>query len=135
MCRSRRAASLQTYQVEGETVVEAIFGYSNTVIPPAAAGGGGPGYGSAADRTVLLRWPDQMPDPVVRVGDWIADVTYERQQLVIYIAQTHSGRFPTVNGTAPAAIPTGPTTTSGTTCRPSAATGTRSRRSGRPRPT
>ena len=47
------------------------------------AGPGGPGYGSAADRTVLLRWSTSMPDPVVRPGDWIADVTYERQQPVV----------------------------------------------------
>ena len=69
------------YQVDGETVVEGVFGASNAVIPPGgpqAAGAGVPGYGSAADRTVLLRWSDQTPDPVVRVGDWIADVTYER---------------------------------------------------------
>ncbi len=68
-----------TYQVDGETVVEAIFGYSTNVVP-----NGGPGYGSSADRTVLLRWPATEPDPVVRVGDWIADVTYERNQLVVY---------------------------------------------------
>ena len=40
---------------------------------------GGPGYGAGADRTVLLRWFSSQPDPVVRPGDWIADVTYERQ--------------------------------------------------------
>ena len=42
--------------------------------PPPLSGGpgaGGAGYGSAADRTVLLRWNDQLPDPVVHVGDWI----------------------------------------------------------------
>ena len=57
----------------GETVLEAIFGYSTTVLPAA-----GPGYGVAADRTVLLRWPQSMPDPEIKVGSWIADVTYER---------------------------------------------------------
>ena len=70
----------QNYQVDGETVVEAIFGYSTTVITPggpqAAAGAG---YGSAAARTVAPPAPIAMPDPVVRPGDWIADVTYERQ--------------------------------------------------------
>jgi type II secretory pathway pseudopilin PulG len=69
------------YQVDGETVVEGVFGYSNNVVSP--LGNGKPGYGSAADRTVLLRWSDQVPDPVVRVGDWIADVTYERQFAVV----------------------------------------------------
>ncbi len=33
---------------------------------------------------MLLRWNDQVPDPVVKVGDWIADVTYERQYSVVY---------------------------------------------------
>ena len=63
----------QAWQVNGETVVEAIWGYSASVLPA-----GGPGYGAGADRTVLLRWPSGMPDPVVKTGDWIADVTYER---------------------------------------------------------
>jgi hypothetical protein len=67
----------------GETVVEAVFGYSTRVLNvlngvvitglPA-----GTGYGQAADRVVLLRWPTSMPDPEVKVGNWIADVTYER---------------------------------------------------------
>jgi len=89
--------NFQAYQVEGETVVEAIFGYSNNVLP--ASGG----YGAAADRTVLLRWSDSVQDPVVRVGDWIADVTYERQQQVIYNQQSHTGRF--FNGNPPAGYP------------------------------
>jgi hypothetical protein len=67
-----------TWQVAGETVVEAVFGYSTNVQPV-----GGPGYGSGADRTVLLRWPATMPDPVVKAGDWIADVTYERNQNLV----------------------------------------------------
>jgi hypothetical protein len=67
-----------TWQVDGETVVEAVWGYSTAVVPQ-----GGPGYGSGADRTVLLRWPSNMPDPVVKVGDWIADVTYERNEQIV----------------------------------------------------
>jgi len=67
-----------TYQVEGETVVEAVYGDSANVNPK-----GGPGFGAGADRTVLLRWYATQPDPVVRVGDWICDVTYERQNLVV----------------------------------------------------
>ena len=83
---------------------------------------------TGADRTVLLRWPTTMPDPVVKVGDWIADVTYERQP---------GRRLSAVASTADqshrrAASRTRPTTASGTTCRPSAASGTRSRRSCRP---
>jgi hypothetical protein len=80
--------NFQAYQVEGETVVEAIWGYSSHVSPAA-----GPGYGTSADRAVLLRWYASLPDPVVRVGDWIADVTYERQQNVVYNPTTASGRF------------------------------------------
>jgi hypothetical protein len=60
--------------VAGEPVVEAIFGYTNKV----TTGGGTVGYGSTANRAVLLRWPAKMPDPEVKVGSWIADVTYER---------------------------------------------------------
>ncbi len=67
-----------TYQVEGETVVEAIFGHSANIVPA-----GGPGYGAGADRTVLLRWYSSEPDPVVKPGDWIADVTYERNAAVV----------------------------------------------------
>ena len=59
----------------GETVVEAVFGYSGNV---QVANGYNNGFGTGADRTVLLRWPAAIPDPVVKTGDWIADVTYER---------------------------------------------------------
>jgi hypothetical protein len=62
---------ISTYQVTGETVVEGVFGYSLNVFP-------NPGYSRAADNVVLLRWPATMPDPQVRVGEWIADVTYTR---------------------------------------------------------
>ena len=57
----------------GEIVVEAIFGYSKNVV----SGTGTVGYGSGASRTVLLRWPASMPDPPIKVGHWLADVTYE----------------------------------------------------------
>jgi hypothetical protein len=53
-----------------ETVVEAVFGYSDKV--------GALGFSVGADKTVLLRWPTSIPDPNVRIGGWIADVTYER---------------------------------------------------------
>lgn len=62
----------------GETVVEAVFGYSKSVV---RLGTLPYGYGGrAADRTVLLRWRADTPDPDVKVGSWIADVTYERSQ-------------------------------------------------------
>jgi hypothetical protein len=54
----------------GETVVEGIFGYSENI--------GALGFAVGSDKTVLLRWPDTVPDPAVRIGGWIADVTYER---------------------------------------------------------
>lgn len=60
----------------GERVVEAIFAYGSTITTaePSLAGSG---Y-SPNDHTILLRWPNTVPDPDVRVGSWIADVTYER---------------------------------------------------------
>jgi len=69
------SSPLQAYQVDGETVVEAIFGHSGNI--------NGNGYGIGADRTVLLRWYSSVADPVVKAGDWIADVTYERSQSVV----------------------------------------------------
>lgn len=55
----------------GEPVVEAVFGYSKNILPTPV------GYGTA-DRAVLLRWPATVADPEIKVGGWIADVTYER---------------------------------------------------------
>lgn len=56
----------------GERLVEAIFAYGTAV-------SGSPTIGySQRERTVLLRWPMDQPDPDVRVNGWIADVTYER---------------------------------------------------------
>jgi hypothetical protein len=83
-----------TYRVAGETVVEAIFGHSRNVQG---------GYGAGADRTVLLRWYASEPDPVVKPGDWIADVTYERHALTVYNPNTQSGRF--MNGAPPLGVP------------------------------
>ena len=83
-----------TYQVAGETVVEAIWGHSTNVQG---------GYGAGADRTVLLRWYSSEPDPVVKPGDWIADVTYERNALTVYNPNTQSGRF--LNGSPKLGVP------------------------------
>jgi hypothetical protein len=59
------------------------------------------GY-SANARSVLLRWPIGEPDPEVKVGSWIADVTYE---------QFHARglRFNTVIGTEFSSLPFAPT--------------------------
>jgi hypothetical protein len=74
----------------GERVVEAIFGYSSVVSSSANTPDTTPtaldnelkwGYSLGSDRTVLLRWPNSTADPDVRIGSWIADVTYERTQL------------------------------------------------------
>ncbi len=83
-----------TYQVTGETVVEAIWGHSGNIVG---------GYGAGADRTVLLRWYSTLPDPVVRPGDWIADVTYERNALTVYNPNTQTGRF--LNGSPKTGVP------------------------------
>ena len=74
-------AGTTVYQAAGETVFEGIFGYSvsKNVVP---AQGYSYGYGAGADRTVLIRWNGAaQADPIVKVGDFIADVTYERVQL------------------------------------------------------
>jgi Prokaryotic N-terminal methylation motif len=76
------------YSVDGETVVEAIWGHSGNVQG---------GYATGADRTVLLRWYSTQADPIVKPGDWIADVTYERNALTVWNSQTGVGRF--LNGT------------------------------------
>jgi hypothetical protein len=59
---------------EGETVVEGIFGYSENV--------NSLGFAVGSDKTVLLRWPTTITDPSVRIGGWIADVTYERTSTI-----------------------------------------------------
>jgi type II secretory pathway pseudopilin PulG len=58
----------------GERVVEAIFSYGTTVNKFVTAS---TGY-SPQDRTVLIRWPSSQPDPTIKIGSFIADVTYER---------------------------------------------------------
>ena len=87
-----------TYQVAGETVVEAIWGHSGNI----SAGNAPGGYAAGADRTVLLRWYSSEPDPVVKPGDWIADVTYERNALTVYNGTTQSGRF--LSGSPPVSL-------------------------------
>ena len=66
-------------QAAGERVVEAVFGYSTNVLQVGTDGNNNPVYYSTgASKSVLLRWPSGAPDPEVKVGSWIADVTYER---------------------------------------------------------
>ena len=60
----------------GERAVEAVWGHTNAI-----AGIDTDGYSLGDDRVVLLRWPLTSPDPNVRVGGWIADVTYDRGQV------------------------------------------------------
>jgi type II secretory pathway pseudopilin PulG len=79
------------FQVDGETVVEAVYGASKNVFPV-----GGPGYGAGADRTVLLRWPNTQADPVVKVGDWFADVTYERNENLVVSRFSQTGTWPVI---------------------------------------
>jgi type II secretory pathway pseudopilin PulG len=75
-------------KVDDETVVEAIFGHSANINP---AGGG---YAVGADRTVLLRWFANQPDPVVKAGDWIADVTYERVESTVHTRWWQNNTIP-----------------------------------------
>jgi hypothetical protein len=74
--------------VAGERVVQAVFGYGGIPQVRLASGaamttlaGARSGF-SPASRTVLLRWPSTgakaEPDPEVKLGSWIADVTYEQ---------------------------------------------------------
>jgi hypothetical protein len=72
------ASGTQVAGVAGETVVEAIFGFGSRVLTYPSQGNGNAGFAAGATNTVLLRWPEGMDDPDVRVGGWIADVTYER---------------------------------------------------------
>jgi hypothetical protein len=64
-------------QAAGETVVQGIFGFSPSANPSINSG-----FALGADKTILLRWPNSIPDPDVKVGSWVADVTYERAQSV-----------------------------------------------------
>lgn len=89
--------------VDGETVVEAIFGYTGKVSQIPA--GGSYGYGATASRAVLLRWSDKMPDPEIRVGSWIADVTYERVATTSATRQYTSPAAGSTNGLANAYFP------------------------------
>lgn len=80
--------------VTGETVVEAVWGYSSSpgkVLPGVTDSSGNPvGYGNvSASRSVWLRWPSTMADPDVKVGSFICDVTYERSAPIV-----RAGRFP-----------------------------------------
>jgi hypothetical protein len=84
-------------QIDGEPVYEGVFGFSTNIQPA------GLGYGVGADRTVLIRWPATQADPVITVGSWIADVTYERHAFVVWNPNTFAGRF--LNGNPPIGIP------------------------------
>jgi hypothetical protein len=73
------------YQVAGEPVVLAVFGYSgiNATTPPPPAGVMSDTtrvYYGTSNNNVLLYWPVSVPDPNVKPGSWIADVTYVRLQ-------------------------------------------------------
>ena len=67
-------------QVAGERVLEAIFGYGTNVQAAGMMGANPVGYAVGSDNAVLLVWPAGFPDPEIRPGAWIADVTYERIQ-------------------------------------------------------
>lgn len=62
--------------IAGERAIEGIFGLGTI---PLTINGGQLGYAAGPNRKVLLMWPkaDGTEPPEVRVGSWIADVTYE----------------------------------------------------------
>jgi hypothetical protein len=93
------------FQPAGEQVVEAVFGYSTNVVQVGVdVNGDDVYYGVGAPRSVLLRWPAATPDPEIRVGGWIADVTYERTYALS--ASNLSGtRFPTYTPTVGLSVP------------------------------
>lgn len=69
-------APVRRLRPAGETVVQAVFGYN---VPNAADFQPGAFVYPRGDaRQILLRWPASLADPDVRVGQWIADVTYQR---------------------------------------------------------
>lgn len=76
-----RPFAIDNVLVAGETVYEGVFGHSKNVL--ASVNYSSYGYGSGADRTVLIRWNASQADPIIKVGNWIADVTYERNQVVV----------------------------------------------------
>ncbi len=62
----------------------------------ATAQGYSVGYAAGADQTVLIRWNGSfVADPIIKVGDWIADVTYERIQSTVAARFQNFGRIPT----------------------------------------
>lgn len=62
--------------INGERVVEGIFGLGSV---PLTTNNGTMGYAAGQSRKVLLMWPkvDGAERPEIKVGGWIADVTYE----------------------------------------------------------
>ncbi len=75
------AAGEQIARPADEVAVEAIFGYGGilTAHPDSV-----PAYFNTVEqaysntRSVLLRWPSTVEAPEIRIGRWLADVTYER---------------------------------------------------------
>ncbi len=62
--------------ISGERVVEGIFGLGSV---PMTTNNGTMGYAAGKSRKVLLMWPkiDGAERPEIKIGGWIADVTYE----------------------------------------------------------
>ena len=69
------------YQAAGETVVEAVFGAGSNVGTTRAGRATAP----APTGPCCCAGTPAQPDPVVKVGDWIADVTYERNQNLVIL--------------------------------------------------
>ena len=54
-----RPFSIDNGQVAGETVVEAVFGYSGAIVGQAT--GATVGYGTGSSTLVILLWPNTLP--------------------------------------------------------------------------
>ena len=125
-------AAFQTYQVDGETVVEAIWGYGTNIVPRRRP----PGYAASADRAVLcggtlLARPGGQGGRLDRRRDLRAQALTVRTGFRAF-RNTHAA--PRRLSGPSAAFKTRSTTVNGTTCRRSGASGIGCKRSRRRQP-
>ena len=90
ICAVSNAAEVQASSAGGNVPGRRARRWSRRSGATAATSQGG--YGAGADRTVLLRWySSRSRTRWCRPGDWIADVTYERNALTVYNPNTQWG--------------------------------------------
>ncbi|MDR3620333.1 MAG: type II secretion system protein [Paludisphaera borealis] len=84
-----------TTHVAGERVVQAVFGYgTNLVQVGTMSDGTAVGVPLGSNNAILLLWPSGTPDLEIKTGSWVADVTYERRQLVAQTRFQYAGSPP-----------------------------------------